>query len=671
MIVEEIKIDGSSSVQTIKELRKELRQLKDNLLNVEEGTEEYTRTVQKAANIQHILREQMVEVNATAQDFGQRLGNVTDSLSGLMGGVTAITGALSLMGIEDDEVNEKLTSTMTCLIGVTEGLAKMDDGVKAFHRLSAALKVSTAGMSKFRLALISTGIGAIVVLIGTLIANWDKLTEAVGMSEGTFKKIGDVFKGVGNVIKNMLMKPIEATMKVLKGDFQGAWESIKDSFSVVENFKEGVAEAEEERLKEEEEARRKALEEQAKADEKAYKERIKLIEEEARYKRDMSKAQLTGSDAEQYSKKNHQIQMSYFKELESVYKKDSKEYRSLMLEKAQYLQGYTKHVQDEQGKVTESEMKEQEDRLALIREMDEEIRRSKMTDMERELEDLDAKRREVLAVYEKEGKDTVDILEYYRRQEQEIRDKYSPEGETRDMSGYNKTIDEFYDMLDERSMTERENELQKVTDQENAVMEALKAQLENRLITEEEYQNALTRLTEYGASERAEIEEKYNEESVNLQISRYVTMGNAVGGLLQSMSDMFEEGSEQQKGLAIASSTIQMLTGVTTALSGAFTTKSGPWDLALAAVQAASIVASGITNIKKIKQTKADKSGGGTASVPNVNMSAVTQASRDYSQTVDGAMTRQTITDQKVYVLEHDITTTQKKVEVTENNARY
>jgi len=43
-----------------------------------------------------------------------------------------------------------------------------------------------------------------------------------------------------------------------------------------------------------------------------------------------------------------------------------------------------------------------------------------------------------------------------------------------------------------------------------------------------------------------------------------------------------------------------MLVGITAAISGLFTTKSGPWDIALAAIQAAAIAASGIANITQI-----------------------------------------------------------------------
>jgi hypothetical protein len=56
--------------------------------------------------------------------------------------------------------------------------------------LAAATTTSTTAMKLFRLALISTGIGALVVGLGLLIANWDKVTEAVMKAYNWFNKLG-------------------------------------------------------------------------------------------------------------------------------------------------------------------------------------------------------------------------------------------------------------------------------------------------------------------------------------------------------------------------------------------------------------------------------------------------------------------------------------------------
>ena len=139
MVIEEVKIQTGESARTVKELRKELRDLKDQLLSTQQGTEEYNSVMVKAADIQHELKEQMEEINSSAMDFGQKLGNVTKTMTGISGAITAATGALSLFGIENEEAQKKITATMTSLIGITEGLSKMDDGIKAFKRLPIAV----------------------------------------------------------------------------------------------------------------------------------------------------------------------------------------------------------------------------------------------------------------------------------------------------------------------------------------------------------------------------------------------------------------------------------------------------------------------------------------------------------------------------------------------------
>jgi hypothetical protein len=62
--------------------------------------------------------------------------------------------------------------------------------------LATATTASTTAMKLFRLALIATGIGALVVGLGLLIANWDKVTEAVRNTIKWFDKLGPVGKGL-------------------------------------------------------------------------------------------------------------------------------------------------------------------------------------------------------------------------------------------------------------------------------------------------------------------------------------------------------------------------------------------------------------------------------------------------------------------------------------------
>ena len=595
MIVEEVKIQTGESTRTVKELRKELRDLKDQLLSTQQGTEEYNSVMVKAADIQHELKEQMEEINSSAMDFGQKLGNVTKTMTGISGAITAATGALSLFGIENEEAQKKITATMTSLIGITEGLSKMDDGIKAFKRLTIAVNSSSKAMGVFKTALISTGIGALVVVLGSVIAYWDEFTEAIGLSSEQLEKLGNIASGVFNVFTSSLKGIAQALGKMIKGDFKGAWDSLKDGFSVVKNFNEGVAEAESKREEEKTKEAKEEAAERAKIADDEYKKRIEAAQKLAKYEKDMAAAKTRGDESGKYTQGAFDREMKYFDTLFKVYRKDSEEYNNLVLEKEQFLQDWENHFIEEAKKEEETnkqkaeaakkaaeEKKERahQARVAMLQSFDEDL----MTEQQK----LDQRYQMLIDAATKEGEDTTKITEWYEKEKTRI-----------------------------------------VDEEEEKQMQIRKAKLK-----------------------------------------AYEAIGNGIGDVLGSISDMMAEGTEEQKGLAIASTTIQMLTGIASALAMTYTTHTGWWDWALGISQAASIAAAGIASITKISQVKSDGSGAST-SVPSVNMGAVVASAPEFVQSVDGAMTETAITDQKVYVTEHDITETQKKVQVAQNRATY
>lgn len=597
MIVEEVKIQTGESIRTVKELRKELKDLKDQLLNTAQGTEEYNEAMQKAANIQHELREQMQEINNSAMDFGQKLGNVTKTMSGISGAITAATGALSLFGIENEEAQKKITATMTSLIGITEGLSKMDDGVKAFKRLTIAINAGSKAMSGFKAALLASGIGALVVILGSVIAYWDEFTEAIGLSAEQMERLGDIAKGVFNVFTSSLKGLAVALGKMIKGDFSGAWQALKDGFSVVKNFNEGVEESQRKREEAITKKQKEEALERAKIAEEEYKKRIEAAQKLAKYERDMAAAKTRGDESDRYAQGAYEREMKYFDTLFKVYRKDSEEYRNLILEKEQFLQDWENHFLEEAKKEEEANAKKAEE---------------------------ERKRNE--AEVQRAHEERVKLLESFED----------------DMKTEQQKLDERYQMLIDAATKEGQDTLE---------------------------------ITKWYESEKTRIVEEEEEKQLEIRkqsIKNYSTLAGAIGDIIGSIGDMMEEGTEEQKGLAIASTTIQTLVGVATALAGAFTTKSGPWDIALAAAQAAAIAASGIAAISKISAVRPD-GGGASASMntPGVNMGAVMQSAPEFTATMTGAATTAAITDQRVYVLEHDITETQKRVEVAEARATY
>lgn len=196
---------------------------------------------------------------------------------------------------------------------------------------------------------------------------------------------------------------------------------------------------------------------------------------------------------------------------------------------------------------------------------------------------------------------------------------------------------------------------------------------------------------EYEARQIAALQKiKDAEQNLNNQrISNFAAVSDGITSIMSSVASAWEDSIQRQvdageiseeegkkqfenvKAMQIAIATIQMLTGIATALSGAFTTKTGPWDIALAALQAATIAASGIANIAKIKSTTLGSSASGGSAGGGFVLPPVQQYSPNYTQNLTGANDTADLgnavrgaiegADIKAYVVESDVTNAQKR----------
>jgi hypothetical protein len=117
------------------------------------------------------------------------------AVQGLVNSVTTIANKLnsdSILGIQLRTAWEKLknSSFVQGTAVTTAQTAATGAQTAATAASTVATATATNGMKLFRLALISTGIGAIVVGLGLLIANFDKVSAFVLRAREEFEKLG-------------------------------------------------------------------------------------------------------------------------------------------------------------------------------------------------------------------------------------------------------------------------------------------------------------------------------------------------------------------------------------------------------------------------------------------------------------------------------------------------
>ena len=116
------------------------------------------------------------------------------------------------------------------------------------------------GLKGVKAAIASTGIGLLIIAVGELAANWSKVTSAVKdfvgeakwdkLTEGLSKFWDKAKEGFAWLFRQLaalsytvnsgLSNAFAALKKALKGDFQGAWEEVKEAFSFKQNWEEGL-----------------------------------------------------------------------------------------------------------------------------------------------------------------------------------------------------------------------------------------------------------------------------------------------------------------------------------------------------------------------------------------------------------------------------------------------
>lgn len=166
----------------------------------------------------------------------------------------------------------------------------------------------------------------------------------------------------------------------------------------------------------------------------------------------------------------------------------------------------------------------------------------------------------------------------------------------------------------------------------------------------------------------------------NLQAAKMQAYQNTVSGvttLLNTLADLYEEDAEnseeaarQSKNLQIAATTISTISGAVSAYMGAIKAfeNTGPGAIAgpiVGAVQAAMVLATGMAQIAKIRNTEVDKdkessgSISATVSAPTVTP-RVTEVRNITSASEEDRLNRMA-DDQRVYILASDIEASQKQ----------
>ena len=718
-------IDTSKSASSMKELRQQIKDLKDELVGLDQNSQEYADTLVVLGEKMHQLKEINEEVTRTNTDFGDTIGNVTNVMAGGVAAVQGLTAGLSLLGVEMGDDN-KLTQTLVKSMALLQSLGSMEKAVKSFRALTTVMKSNIAmagGLGKALKALaVSNPFTAILAAATALLAIGAKIISMFNDAAEAAEALKDaaIFDANTQAMKEMGWQLEEMTRRmklegknqyeIMEAQQKQLLKNIQDLENRSIQLYKRLEEASGDRADQiQEEIDKLDQLKQSYIEQREYNTRMRNIlwdEEQKRQKDEEAKKKKERQNAAKQAAADAKAR------LEAQYKAEQDHYNHLLsLQKQAYQEQleqiervYQEQLELANGNAEAIEAAERQKAAAVFRiEQDNYLKLIELAENYRKLVEARPNKDGSQTAQLDQLNETVQNLtislngcaDAYR---QLVREQTAADAET----AYNKANFEARKKMleDDIALTQAHNERYLELIKQKYVMQAdleaeairyqqeqltqdnsnidveldlLKQQLDAKLILQEEYEQQVLeleqrRMENTAALNELEVEAEKNkmERKKQLQemyMSAISSISGSITAVLNEAANAEDVSFEDQKKLKIASTIITTLTSAMEAFqSVASIPIVGP---ALGAAAAASTIAVGMMQVNKIRQTKKNSTSNASASTGAITAVQSPAQIVNLNQVSDEIE----LPDQRVYVVESDITDAQNRVHVVESNS--
>ncbi len=138
------------------------------------------------------LRDTVGDANDLINAFkpGAGFGAVTSAAGGVVSAFSAVQGAMNLINSDSKQVEQAILKVQSAM-ALSQGLQGLAEARDSFDILKVR---AVAAFNSIKAAIGSTGIGLLVVALGTIVAYWDDIKEAITGVSGKIKENAELAK---------------------------------------------------------------------------------------------------------------------------------------------------------------------------------------------------------------------------------------------------------------------------------------------------------------------------------------------------------------------------------------------------------------------------------------------------------------------------------------------
>lgn len=646
------------------------------------------------------INTQLKEMDASLGNYQRNVGNYGSAFEGVtmkIDGTTAsferniettrgaldsfdlLEGGLRAIGVESEFVESVMSKV--------DGAMKFTNGLKAVKETAAGMKIlslstkstalategltaaqganvvatkaATVATNGFKKALIATGIGAIIVAVGTLIAYWDDLVDL-------FKKSGDEAEIAARKVANLVStiekmdKDIELSIRIDEANgateqeiFKKRAESIRQQLEMVQSAMDEETDLTSEHYK-------TLVEKQNELYDALKKNTDDWTVYEIKKKKEAQDQQL--KDAEEFNKRRKEQISELEKFKEQLYQKGLNDEDRELRQKELIYQNDAKRLKEWLDKKYLS----QEEYNALSAQLDEQYNKDRVEIRKK----YDGPLLEAIDLEIEKKKEVIDTDAYWK-QRQEENARIQQEAIDKELERI-ATLDQLTMMTDGLAFA--------MSELSSLEVDGLSSQWSEAFMRVGDTLQSV----KFGMEEVEKLKKEGNKTWTaygQMASQAFSVAASMMSALADQQDETSKDGFEKQKKLQIAGATMSMLQGVISAVSSAFSPNNA-WmtiwgQAAAAATMSAMVIASGVAQINQIKKQTFNGGGSGAvASTPSASPSvtavqAMGGPAVNPVTNIEGASTEGTIQESRVWVSETDITDTQNKVKTVESESTY
>ena len=229
-----LQLDANDGIKSMKDFKDQIREAKGDLVAMAEKFGENSVQARTAAKKVAELTDALGDAKQLSDSFNpdKKFVALANSLNGVLGGFTALTGAMGLLGMESEDVQKQLLKVQSAL-ALSQGLNQIGDSIQSFKTLGKTI-IDTLGKGG-AIGLAIAGVGALTAYVTGLIGSVDKLAESEG----------ELVKGVVSAKKEMAL--LGNTINQAKAGIVSKSEALKaynDSLGKVTGSTNSLEEAE-------------------------------------------------------------------------------------------------------------------------------------------------------------------------------------------------------------------------------------------------------------------------------------------------------------------------------------------------------------------------------------------------------------------------------------------